>query len=77
MTTVCTSAVWEASFRNCRHTLAKQWNYYAVIALAQLPDGAGVPSLIRMAQEENGYGPLQMLAQLASDNPDARTALLD
>lgn len=56
---------------------SKQWNYYAVIALAQLPDGAGVPSLIRMAQEQRGYGPLQVLAQLASEYPDARAALLE
>jgi hypothetical protein len=60
---------------------AKRWNYYAAISLAQLPDGAGVPSLIRMA----GGGPdapgsrlnaLEMLAYLAGEHPEAREALL-
>jgi len=55
----------------------QQWNYYAVMALAQLPEGAGVPSLLRLAQEQKGYAPLQMLAQLASQYPDARAALLE
>ena len=53
------------------------WNYYASMALAQLPDSAGVPSLIRMAQEQNGPIAFQMLAQLAGANPEARRALLD
>ena len=53
------------------------WNYYASMALAQLPDGAGVPSLVRMAQEQKGTIPVQMLAQLATANPVARNALLE
>ena len=53
------------------------WNYYASMALAQLPDSAGVPSLIRMAQEQNGPIAFQLLAQLAGANPEARRALLD
>src|SRR5882724_669854 len=60
-----------------------QWKYYATMALAQLPDGAGVPSLARMVQDPSGAGKgrwdaaLQMLAELSSQYPDARAALLD
>ena len=53
------------------------WNYYAAMAFAQLPDSAGVPSLVKMAKEQKGTIPFQMLAQLATENPEARTALLD
>ena len=53
------------------------WNYYAAMTLAQLPDGAGVPSLVHMAQEQKGIIPFQMLAQLATENVEARTALLE
>ena len=63
---------------------SRQWNYYATLALGNLPDGAGVPSLISMAAlgPDNQPKPgrlqaLQLLAQLASANPDARTALLE
>jgi len=61
-----------------------QWNYYATLALGNLPDGAGVPSLISMATlgPDNKPNPgrlqaLQVLAQLASAHPDARAALLE
>ncbi len=59
-----------------------QWKYYATMALAQLPDGAGIPSLIRMAQDGNGPArsrdvAMQMLAQVASQYPDARAALVE
>jgi hypothetical protein len=59
--------------------VANQWKYYATMALAKLPDGAGVPSLIRMAQGTTGGrdAALEMLAQLAATNPDARAALLE
>jgi len=57
-----------------------QWRYYATIALANLPDGAGVPSLLRMAEPGSSSGnrliALEMVAQLASDNPAARDFLL-
>jgi hypothetical protein len=58
------------------------WNYYSVIALAQLPDGAGLPALIEMATAETTGSStrgvaLQMLAQLASDSPDARQVFLE
>jgi hypothetical protein len=55
----------------------EHWNYYGAMALAQLPEGAGVPSLIRLAQEQKGSVPLQMLAQLAFQYPAARAALLE
>jgi len=63
---------------------APQWNYYATLALGNLPDGAGVPSLISLATlgPDNKANPsrlqaLEMLAQLASAHPDARAALLE
>lgn len=61
---------------------AARWNYYAVVALASLPDGQGIPSLVQMAQNPRTSGagsanfPLQMLAQVASQHPEAREALL-
>lgn len=60
-----------------------QWEYYAAISLAGLPDGAGVPSLIQLAGDQSTASPgnkaiaLQMLAQLATQSPDAQAALLD
>ena len=62
---------------------AKKWNYYAPLALALLPDGAGVGSLTRMAQNADGTSgsssrfALQMLAQLAPQYPDAAKALME
>jgi HEAT repeat protein len=57
-----------------------RWNYYAAIALGQLPDGAGVPSLIQMVQDANGksksLAALEMLAQVSIQYPDARAALV-
>jgi hypothetical protein len=64
--------------------LAPQWNYYATMALAGLPAGQGVASLVEVAHQppsaETGqYNklPYQMLAQLSSQYPDASSALLD
>ena len=64
--------------------LAPQWNYYATMALAGLPEGQGVASLVELAHQppstETGqYNklPYQMLAQLSSQFPDASSALLD
>jgi hypothetical protein len=58
---------------------ANRWNYYATIALAQLPDGAGVSSLIEIAQGSTGAkgNALEMLAQVSAQFPEAREALLD
>ena len=62
---------------------ASFWSYYATLTLGKLPDGAGVPSLIALAQvQPDGQSSaarlqaLRVLAQLATTYPDARTALL-
>jgi hypothetical protein len=58
---------------------AGEWKYYATMTLAQLPDGAGVSSLIRMTQDPNSgakSAALEMLAQVATQYPDARAALV-
>jgi hypothetical protein len=58
---------------------SSQYVYYAVIALANLPDGAGVSSLLDMLRDSEmpgGHAPvLQMLAQAALDSPKALEAL--
>ncbi len=58
-----------------------QWRYYATIALANLPDGAGVGPLAQMLDPKNPSGgsrlaAMQVLGQMAADNPEARNALL-
>src|SRR5260370_12281600 len=63
--------------------LARNWNYYAVMTLAGLPSRDGIPSLIKVAQDPAGLQTgnnkfaLEMLAQLASQYPEAATALVD
>jgi hypothetical protein len=60
-----------------------QWKYYATIALAELPDGAGVPALVQLIADpasntRGGRVPaIQALAQLVPDYPEARDALLE
>ena len=60
-----------------------KWNYYAPIALSALPDGAGIESLARMADNANGaYSgssriALQLLAEMAPQYPAAADALMD
>jgi hypothetical protein len=62
---------------------ANKWGYYAPIALAELPDGSGIPLLSQMAQNADGaFGSssqfaLRMLTELAPQYPDAASALLD
>ena len=59
------------------------WSYYSVMALASLPEGAGVDALARMAAGSPGSAPetrqaaLEMLAQSAPNSPAAQSALLD
>jgi HEAT repeat protein len=56
-----------------------KWPYYASIVMASLPDGAGVPNLIQMAQGTlpgNQAAAAQALAQIAPQNTDALNALL-
>jgi hypothetical protein len=58
---------------------AGQWKYYGAIGLANLPEGEGIPSLIRMATEPAGRSglALELLAQVSLQYPEARTVLLD
>ena len=58
---------------------AKQWNYYSAIALAELPDGGGIPALIEMAQGASSgkLNALEMLAQMSAQYPEARAALVE
>ncbi len=56
-----------------------QWKYYGAIGLANLPEGEGIPSLIRMAVEPSGQRglALELLAQVSLQYPEAKTVLLD
>ena len=58
---------------------AKQWNYYSAIALAQLPDGAGIPTLIEMAEGASSgkLNALEMLTQMSAQYPEARASLVE
>ncbi|MEY2410379.1 MAG: hypothetical protein QOF48_3049 [Verrucomicrobiota bacterium] len=62
---------------------AGPWKYYATIALADLPDGAGVPALVQMISDPKNpaiggrVAALQALAQLTPDNAEARNALME
>ena len=70
----------DASVVNDLVSASSQWKYYAVSALANLPEGAGLPALVRMADPDAGTGDrliaLTLLAQLASGNQTAREAFL-
>ncbi|HEX4120265.1 MAG TPA: hypothetical protein VH619_06605 [Verrucomicrobiae bacterium] len=58
---------------------AEKWPYYAVIALTTLPNNAGAPALIQIADgtlSGNQTVAGQALAELAPQNPDALNALL-
>jgi len=61
--------------------LVPQWNYYATMALAGLPAGQGIPSLIKVAEDPSGLDRGQykmavtMLGQLSGQYPDAASAL--
>jgi hypothetical protein len=61
---------------------AKTWGFYAMNALARLPDGVGVPALAQLADgaaatSSDARAPaLQMLAQVATQYDDARSALV-
>jgi hypothetical protein len=62
---------------------ASQWHYYATLALAQLPDAAGVSALVRLAEPENPESrpaadpAVRMLAGLAIQHQEARLAFLE
>jgi hypothetical protein len=62
---------------------SSRWNLYATLALAGMPDGAGIPALVRMVQDQasaavgNGDLALRPLAQAALQFPEARASLLE
>ncbi len=62
---------------------SSKWNFYATLALAGMPDGAGIPALVRMAQDQasaavsNADFALRPLAQAAMQFPEARATLLE
>ncbi len=51
--------------------------FYDAVAMANLPDGQGLPSLIQMAEKPGGSQTVatEMIAQLASQNPQALETL--
>jgi len=58
-----------------------RWQYYATMALAELPEGQGIPALLHEMQDPR-YSPridfaFQMLAQVSTQFPEAASALLD
>jgi hypothetical protein len=61
---------------------SSKWNFYATLALAGMPDGTGIPALVRMAQNQasvaggNGDFALRPLVQAAMQFPEARVSLL-
>jgi hypothetical protein len=59
-------------------TYGSKWAYYSTIALASLPDGAGVSSLTQLAQNPQGNSTVaaQVLAQVSSQNPQALSSLI-
>ena len=57
-----------------------KWPYYSSIELASLPNGAGVASLVQIAQQNTGVNQsaaVQALAQLAPQNSQALTSLVN
>jgi hypothetical protein len=62
---------------------SSQYRYYAAIALANMPDGAGISALVQMVQDpealsKGGRAPaLQMLAEAVFQSAEARQALLE
>jgi len=57
----------------------QHWEYYSVMTLAQLPEGAGIPSLIQIVQanSDGTMTALELLAQLSGRYAEARSALLE
>ena len=73
----------DASVVGMLEQAVSRWKYPATLALAGMPDGAGIPTLIRLAQDPairgSGIGDyaLRPLAQAAMQYPEARAALVD
>jgi hypothetical protein len=62
---------------------ANTWFDYTPLTLAQMPDGAGIPSLVKLAINADGSVTLgreiyqRVLAQVAADYPTAADALIE
>jgi hypothetical protein len=60
---------------------ASKWNYYSALTLANLPSGAGIPTLVKLAQESSGTGTraaaMEALAQVAVQYTAAGAALVE
>ncbi len=62
---------------------AVQWKYYATMALAELPDGQGIPALLRLAEQSSDPSAakddfiLHILAKVSPQYPEARALLID
>jgi hypothetical protein len=60
-----------------------EWRYQAATALSEMPDGSGIPALIKLAQDpqvsamDQGDVALRALAQVATKYPDAQSALIE
>ena len=60
-----------------------QWKYYATMALADLPDGQGIPALLRLAQPSSDPSAakddfiLHILAKVSPQYPEARALLIE
>ncbi len=60
-----------------------EWRYQAATVLSEMPDGSGIPALIRLAQDpevsalDQGDVALRALAQVATKYPDAQAALIE
>jgi hypothetical protein len=71
----------DASTAGSLSELQGRWRYYATMALAGMSSGEGVPMLIQEAQNPAGGSnrdfALQMLAQVATQYPEASAALLE
>jgi hypothetical protein len=73
----------DANVVSAIQSASAQWKYYGMMALAGLPDAQGVPALIQEAQRLGAAGQaqdvfaVQMLAQVAPQNPDASAALVE
>jgi hypothetical protein len=62
--------------------VTRQWGYYGPISLAQLPDGAGIPSLVQMANDPKVTVATRdaaylSLAQVFDQSQEARSTLVE
>ncbi len=73
----------DAAVTNQLEQAAKDYTYYATMALAGMDEGVGVPSLVRLARDPEfnsrgkGDAAIRMLAQVAFQYPAAAEALLE